>query len=411
MALTRRFRRLATFAVVTAGLAQLATVGGLLVWASQRRKHRVPVGFPYLPPRSVTVRDSEVTVYTYGEHLYDAMIESIDAATDRVYLETFIWKNDPVGQRFKDALVRASERGVQVYVMYDVFANLVVSPAFFRFPRSVHVHPHPLFGGGLLFFHPRNSGRDHRKLVVVDGTTAFVGGYNIGELYARQWRDTHVRITGDIVTELDNAFADQWNGGPGAPRYALPSPQQRTWRPDIRVHRNTPRLFVYPIRNMYLEAIDRATDRIWLTHAYLVPDDDVSRALVDAAGRGVEVSIIIPAESNHIVADWLARSQYTRLLEAGVKLFLYQGAMIHSKTATIDGVWTTIGTANLDRLSLVGNYELNLEVTNQALAAVMEEVFATDLTNCERLTLDQWRRRGVTSKVTELILSPLAPLV
>ena len=162
---------------------------------------------------------------------------------------------------------------------------------------------------------------------------------------------------------------------------------------------------------MYLEAIDRASQRIWLTHAYLIPDQDLLEALLKAARRGADVRVIIPAESNHIEADWLSRGFYRQLLEAGVRLFLYQEAMVHAKTATIDGQWATIGTANLDRLSLVGNYEINVEFIDPAVAQRMETIFATDLTNCRELTLDEWESRPLMAKWSEAILRPLRPLL
>jgi phosphatidylserine/phosphatidylglycerophosphate/cardiolipin synthase-like enzyme len=144
---------------------------------------------------------------------------------------------------------------------------------------------------------------------------------------------------------------------------------------------------------MYLDAIARAEHHIWLTHAYLIPDDDLITALIEAAARGVDVSVIIPAQSNHVLADWLSRDHYETLLASGIKLFLYQGAMIHSKTATIDHTWSTVGTANLDTLSLLGNYEVNVEVFSPDFAAAMEDVFQTDLSNCVPLDLADWRRR------------------
>ena len=175
------------------------------------------------------------------------------------------------------------------------------------------------------------------------------------------------------------------------------------------MHRNTPRIQVYPIRNMYLEAIDRAQERIWLTHAYLLPDDDFVAALRDAARRGVDVRIIIPERSNHIVADWLSRGYYERLLRSGIRLFLYQGAMVHAKTGTIDGHWSTIGTANLDRLSLLGNYEVNLEITDADVAARMEEIYRIDLSNTSEIDEARWLRRSLVAKATESFLSPWRP--
>nr|WP_235998134.1 phospholipase D-like domain-containing protein [Aestuariimicrobium ganziense] len=379
-----------------------------------RRRHRKPYRFPVTDPTPVMAGEDEVVVHTFGAVLYEDMLDAIDQARETVMFETYIWKGDEVGQRFKDALTRAAARGVAVHVIYDAFANLVVPPSFFEFDPRIMVRRHPVISS--LLIRPRTSGRDHRKLLVVDSSVAFVGGYNIGSLYADRWRDTHARITGPSVAEFENAFVDQWNTHPIgvlAPfqrRTPLPSPSERIWEGAIRVHRNSPRWMVYPIRNMYLEAIDRASERIWLTHGYLIPDDDLVAALYCAARRGVDVRVIVPARSNHVIADWLSRGFYADLLAKGVRLFLYQGAMVHAKTAVVDGVWSTIGTANLDRLSLLGNYEVNAEFTSADVAHRMQEVFEVDLGNCRELTVEEWRTRSHAAKLTEQLLAPWRPI-
>ncbi len=387
---------------------QGSTLLALAVVDHRRKKVRKPVVFPRVAPRSVTAGSSEVTVYTYGEDLYRDMLGAIRQARTKIFFETFIWKSDPVGQQFKDALVEAAERGVKVYVIFDEFANLVVPRKFYHFPPSISVRRHPIARAwpGL-----RNSGRDHRKLMVVDESVAFLGGYNIGSLYATDWRDTHARLTGDIVWDAENAFVDFWNLNRGRRRPALPDVGGLTWQPDIRIHRNIPRNLVYPIRSVYLDAFERASHHIYLTHAYLIPDSDILDSLIRAARRGVDVRIVVPAESNHIVADWLSRGFYGQLLRAGIRLFLYQGAMVHAKTATIDGQWSTIGTANLDRLSLAGNYEINMEVYNAEVARQMEEIFRLDSSNTVELTLPAWSRRHAMVKFSETVLTPLRPLL
>ncbi|NNG18210.1 phosphatidylserine/phosphatidylglycerophosphate/cardiolipin synthase family protein [Naumannella sp. ID2617S] len=406
------WRRLST-AVRRAILAvfgvQLGTMLVLLLIDTHRKRDRKPVRFPKLAPVPVTVGDSRLTVYTYGQDLYDDMLAAIDQAQHTIYLETFIFKGDRVGRQFKRALLRAATRGVEVHLVVDEFANLVVPRRFFRFGPDVQVLQHPLVTASWDFWHPRNSGRNHRKLMVVDSKVGFIGGYNIGALYATDWRDTHCRVTGEAVGELENAFVDYWNLVKGRSRPALESSAPRSWYSPVKVHRNVPRQMIYPIRYMYLEAIDRASERIWLTHAYLIPDEDMIRALVSAVERGVDVRIIVPERSNHIVADWISRGYYRRLLAGGVRLFLYQGAMVHAKTALVDDAWATIGTANLDNLSLIGNYEVNLEITDADVNGKLAEVFALDLTNCRELTLDEWVTRPMMVKFSEAVLRPLSP--
>jgi cardiolipin synthase len=404
-----RIRRILARLLQAVVAVQGATLLGLAVVDYRRKRLLKPTEFPRVAPRSVTVGGSEVTVYTYGEDLYRDMLDAIRQARSRVFFETFIWKGDAVGQAFKDALIDAANRGVKVYVVFDEFANLVVRRSFFKLPANIAVRRHPLIASGFRF--PRNTGRDHRKLLVVDDHVAFLGGYNIGSLYATDWRDTHARLTGDIVWDVQNAFIDYWNLWAGRRRATIPDFGSRTWQPDIRILRNMPRTMVYPIRGMYLAAIDRAAHHIYLTSAYFIPDEDMVSALIRAARRGVDVRIIVPAESNHIVADWLSRGFYAQLLRHGVRLLLYQGAMVHAKTATIDGQWSTIGTANIDRLSLLGNYEINMEVFNPDVARQMEHIFQVDSTNTRELTLPGWRRRHLMVKFSETVLTPFRPLL
>jgi cardiolipin synthase len=367
--------------------------------------------FPRTEPAELPLGESFTTVYSYGTVLYEDMLAAIDGARERVLFESFIVKDDEVGQRFKAALIAAAERGVEVFVIYDVFANLVVKRTFFEFPPSVHVVRYPALKPGMLLLDVRKSGRDHRKLLVVDGEIAFVGGYNIGSAYATQWRDTHMRVSGPSAWELENAFIDFWNQqrAPGQP--SLPEHGSTLWEPSLRVHRNVPTQLIYPIRGMYLEAIDRATERISITQPYFIPDRAMRRALLAAARRGVDVRVLVPAASNHVITDWLSRGFYSTLLEGGVTIWRFEDAMIHAKTMTIDGRWSTIGTANIDRLSLTGNYEVNVELFDRGVAEHLERVFATDLSNSSRLTEAEWARRSLPAKLTERLLAPLRPLL
>ena len=380
---------------------------------SYRRRGKKPKPFPTEPPGDVLIGDGSVRTYTYGQHLYDDMLDAITSAKDQILFESYIWKGDEVGERFKKALTEAAGRGVEVYAIYDGFANLVVSPRFKRFGPRLRVLEYPFYSAGWRFFDIRRYGRDHRKILVVDDRVGFVGGYNVGSAYATEWRDTHVRITGPAVFDLKRAFADFWNLNRRSRSGGRPLLLETAsdWEPRIRMHRNIPRLWVFPIRAMYLEAINRAYQHVYMTHAYFIPDADFLEALKEAARRGVDVRLLVPQTSNHVVADWLSRGHYSELLSEGVRIFLYQGAMVHAKTATIDGRWSTVGTANIDRLSMTGNYEINVEFIDPEMAAQMERVFATDLTNALELTREEWEARGVHRKFTEIVLAPLRPFL
>jgi cardiolipin synthase A/B len=396
------------------GLQAVLAVALTLV-DSYRRRGRKPRPFATTPPSSVSIGDGTVTTYTYGQDLYDDMLDAIEKAQHQVLFETYIWKGDEVGERFKKALSAAAGRGVEVYAVYDGFANLVVSPLFKRFGPRLRVLEYPLYNAGWRFFDLSRYGRDHRKILVVDDRVGFVGGYNVGSAYATEWRDTHVRITGPGVWDLKRAFADFWNLnrrkrlGPSERPLLLETAS--TWEPQMRFHRNVPRLMVFPIRGMYLEAMDRASRNIWMTCAYFIPDQDFVDTMTRAAERGVDVRVLLPLKSNHVVADWISRGYFAQLLHSGVRIMRYRDAMVHAKTCTIDGSWTTVGTANVDRLSLTGNYEINVEVIDTSLAEALEEVFAVDETNCLELTLDEWQARDLHRKFTESVLWPLRPLL
>ena len=392
----------------------LTAIGMTLVDSYRRRGKRRAVTFPTAPPSAVPVGEGEVTTYTFGTDLYDDMIAAIDGAQRQILLETYIWKADEVGQRFKSALEAAAARGVEVFLIYDAFANLVVSPRFKRFPRPIKVLRYPVYTAGWRPFDLRRYGRDHRKILVVDDTIGFVGGYNIGSAFATEWRDTHVRITGPAV-------------GPQArvrgllePEPAPPFPGQRAAPPagdrlDLGAHdpaapERAPALDVPdPVdvpRGDHPGEHERLAD-----HAYFLPDQDFAAALTAAARRGVDVRLLIPAKSNHVVSDWISRGYFAQLLDAGVKVLRYRDAMVHAKTATIDGTWTTVGTANIDRLSLTGNYEINVEIIDPELAGSLEEIFRVDESNCLELTQAEWEARDIYRRFTEFVLNPLRPLL
>jgi cardiolipin synthase len=319
--------------------------------------------------------------------------------------------DDEVGRRFVSALAKKAREGVEVYAVFDGLANFFVPRSFKRFPDEIHALHFRPFSEPTSYANPRHAFRYHRHMMSVDGRVAFLGGYNIGSLYAAGWRDTHVGIRGRVVHEVESSFVDFWNAHRTYDLPALEPVRERDWNPDIRVRLNDPYLRIFPIRGMYLDAIARANQRICLTHAYFVPDRAMRAGLIEAVKRGVDVQILLPRHSNHVTADWLARRHFDELLQAGVRIFGYEQIMIHSKTATVDGLWSTIGSANIDRLSLLGNYEINLEVYSERLATQMERMFEVDKTNAAEMTLEDWRSRPLPAKLAERALTTLRPLV
>jgi len=387
-------------------LIQVITIVILQVVSLNRReKYQQHGSFPHLKLEPVQVGGNILQIYDFGQDLYDAMLKAIDEAQESIYIETYIWKGDEVGQAFKDHLARKAEQGVDVHAVFDSFGNTVVPREFKDFPSVIHTLEYQPICRPWHLLDPRRYALDHRKLLIVDGKIGFIGGYNIGKLYATEWRDTHLRIEGPAAADLAYSFIDFWNRQ-DRQRCRITRHYPRCFDPLITISGTSAISLMFPIRDMYIEAIDRAEHSIYLTNAYFVPDGVLLNSLKTAASRGVDVHVIVPWVSNHILVDWLARGYFTQCLEAGIHVYGYKH-MLHAKTCTIDGQWSTIGTANLDRLSAVGNYEINVEVYSKDVAHQMEQLFECDTSNAFELSRDGWATRPWYSTLAEHILTPL----
>lgn len=387
-----------TLQIFTALLLLIITAFG------RRRKH--DKSFPHLELEEVQVGENKLLLYSYGGSLYEDMLTAIDSAQEDIYIESYIWKDDAVGLEFQARLARKAREGVAVYVIFDSFGNLVVPQAFkSSFDPAIHLLKYRTIRRPWHIFDPRRYALDHRKLLIVDGKIGFIGGYNIGQLYTKEWRDTHLRLRGPIATELAQSFVSFWN------RYC-PENDKITHRYHhnfdslITISQNDAIRMIFPIRDMYIAAIDKAEKFILLTNAYFVPDHILLEALKQAAARGVDVRILLPWESNHILTDWISHSYFSECLQAGIRIFGYRFTMLHAKTCTIDGQWSTIGTANLDRLSSLGNYEINVEVYSPELAQQMQVLFDCDTSDIFELTSERWNNRPWYVKLSERILAP-----
>ena len=372
---------------------------------ARRTRHGTSQSFPHQTYPAVVVGENTLQLFCFGRDLYHAMLETIDGAQESVYLESFVWKGDAVGRAFKQCLQRKAAQGVDVYVVFDWFGNLVVPAAFKAFPPAIHALAYRGIHRPRHLLDPRRYALEHRKLLVVDGRAGFLGGYNLGSLYATQWRDTHLRADGPVAAQLAQVFVDFWNSQVQHDE-RITRHYPRAFDPLIVPYENDAARLSFPIRDMYISAIDRAEQHIHLTNAYFIPDRVLLARLTAAARRGVDVQVLLPWHSNHTLADWMACGRLAPCLEAGIRIFRYR-SMIHAKTCTIDSQWSTIGTANLDRLSSVGNLELNVEIYSHTLARQMDELFEHDKTNATELRREEWAARRWPDKLGERLLAPL----
>jgi cardiolipin synthase len=361
------------------------------------------------------VGGNRVEVLVDGPATYEAMFAAIDAARDHINIESYIVEAEGPGQELARRLIEKRRQGVKVHLLFDHFGSLQTASSYFDALREAGVQMccfNPLRPSVKSVVSKAMHLRDHRKLLIVDGRIAFTGGVNIACVHAQRpgeaadctpWRDTHVRIEGPVVARLQKLFLDHWTGQTGQrPRLARYFPplavagtqQVAVAACDAGRRRN-------PFYTSLLRAIELAQHRVCITAAYFVPPRRLLRALAKAAARGVEVRLVLPSISDSRPALYAGRSHYSRLLRAGVRIFERQDALLHAKTAVIDGVWATVGSSNMDWRSFLHNAEANVILLDEGFAQELEGVFANDLSHSVEIRPEQWRHRGFRARLLE----------
>ncbi|WP_310386197.1 phospholipase D-like domain-containing protein, partial [Roseateles sp.] len=335
--------------------------------------------------------------------------------------------DDEVGQRFAQALMAKQRGGVQVHLIHDGVGTIATPAAFFERLRGAGIK--------VLTFNPINPAqaldaggewklnqRDHRKLLIVDGRIAFLGGINISSVYSGgsfksgsraakktnglaqlAWRDTDLQLQGPVVADLQRLFMATWAGqnGPALAQSNYFPPVTSAGQQVVRAIGSSPEEPFSLIYATLLSAIASAETSVHLSNAYFVPDPQLLEALIKAAQRGVDVTLLLPGQTDFWLVLQAGRASYAPLLRAGVKIFERQGAILHTKTASIDGVWSTVGSTNLDWRSFLHNHELNVVVLGAEFGAQMQAQFKQDLRASTQITLQQWQHRPLLQRMQE----------
>lgn len=363
---------------------------------------------------------NKVVLLEDGPRTYEAMFAAINAARDHINMETYIIEDDETGLRFADALIAKQRAGVQVNLIRDSVGTIGTKKEFFQRLTDAGIK--------VLEFNPVNplvakvgwdvNQRDHRKLLIADGRVAFLGGINISSVYSggslsgvgsrgtgqkQPWRDTDLQVEGPVVAELQKLFIETWEkqkGEPLAKRQYFPALQPQG---DDVVHAiaSTPDDPFSQIYATLISAIDNAETEVLLTNAYFVPDPQLLASLKAAVARGVAVRLVLPGTSDAPLVFHAGRSYYDELLSAGIKIYERRRALLHSKTALIDGVWSTVGSTNLDWRSFLHNQELNAVVLGAGFGAQLRASFEHDVANSEEIKLDKWRWRSIGTRAKE----------
>lgn len=372
-----------------------------------------------------------------GPAFYRSMFEAIEAARDHVNVEFYIVEDDEVGMKFADALLRKAKEGLSVNLMYDSVGSIDTAPEYFARLRKGGVN--------VVEYNPVNplrartgwrlNNRNHRKVVVVDGRVAYTGGINISGVYsagsspgdrgvrpsgsarlgsrpgsapegrAREvgWRDTNVRIEGPAVAQFQRLFIETWEKqkGPALPQRDWYPKVERAGKNPVRVVASGPRDPVPAIYVSLLSAIAHAETSVRITMAYFVPDPQTIEVLKAAAARGVEVTLVLPSYTDFWPVFHAGRTHYSDLLAGGVRIYERQKALLHAKSVVIDGVWSTIGSSNMDWRSFLHNEELNAVILGSDFGKQMEAMFERDLAESILIDRETWEQRPIGVRMRE----------
>ena len=362
---------------------------------------------PFAPVLSASAQSNHVALLKSGEEAYPCMLEAMAQARQRVFLETYNFADNVIGHRFATTLVERAQAGLDVRLTYDAVGSVGSARQFFEAMSAGGVRVlkfHPIWPclQNVSYYH-----RTHRKMLIAD-ETGFVGGLNIAREYASfadgglGWRDTMVRLLGPVVSDLAHLFLELWRSPQIRPRAKVEAvADELPTGLSIRVLGSshvTPRC---EIAAQYRAAIRKARRTVWIANPYFLPSASFRRALRKAAKRGVDVRIMVPQQSDLPVVLSAAQHFYHRYLRWGIRVFEWAGPMLHAKTAVIDGEWSTVGSFNLDRRSLLQNHEVSAIITGRAFGRQMADMFEDDFRRCRELSLASWRDRGWARRLRE----------
>jgi cardiolipin synthase len=422
--------RITTIAVLSALAGYLLAISLSKTGAPKKIAWEIPHDFritdaTFLPsalPEGPVTTGNRITILNNGDGIFPPMLAAIAGAQKTVNFEAYIFYSDEVGTRFRDAFIERASKGVQVRVLLDA----VGSPG--RKLKASDVDLMKKAGCRVEFFHPRKpwkiwvlNNRNHRRVLVVDGKVGFTGGVGFADAWAgnadspEHWREVQVEVEGPAVRGLQRAFQENWSEVTGEPLVGA------EFFPDLppagtisaAVVPSSSLAAMSGAERVYAVSIAAAAKEIWIGNSYFVPDDESTRLLVAAVKRGVDVRVIVPTDEQSDVPATKAagRAWFGPMLRGGVKIFEYEPTMFHPKTMVVDGIFSTVGTANFDDRSFHLNEEINVFVYDTGFAAQMRESFQRDLERSREYTLAMWNARPVSKRITEWLIKPFRPLL
>lgn len=365
-------------------------------------------------------QNNEIEIYTDGERKFQELFNSLENAKDHIHMEYYIIRNDDLGNKLFDILSKKAKEGVEVRLLYDSVGGRQISKDKIEKLKGSGVKVAVFFASTVPFINFKINYRNHRKIVVIDGIVGFVGGFNVGNEYMGlnnkigYWRDTHLKIRGDAVIDLQTRFFLDWSHASKQELMFLPKyfPDNRIQgKVGIQIISSGPDKSDEVIKSNYVKMINSAKKSILIQTPYFIPDASVFEAIKIAAASGVDVRIMIPCKPDHPFVYWATYWYCGGLLKYGVKVYIYEYGFLHAKTLVIDGTVASVGTANFDVRSFKLNFECNAVIYDTKTSQMLYDIFMDDLNYSMELTRELYLERGILIRFKESVCRLLAPLL
>ncbi len=369
--------------------------------------------------------NNEVSLLLNGENKFPKVFEALKNAKNHIHIEYYIFNADKIGCQLIDLLIEKAQEGIKVRFIYDDFGSREIRKI--QVPRLIAagVEAFPFYKIKLISFANRLNYRNHRKIIVVDGTLGFVGGINVSDKYINSsegknilyWRDTHLMIQGSAVRTLQYVFLGDWNYCSGTP--LIPDsnffPKESDLKSNsgkiVQIAASGPDSDTPLIEQTIMQAINLAKEEILITTPYFIPGKSLLASITLAAYSGTKIKLLVPGISDSRLVDFAARSYYSRLLKAGVEIYCYQKGFVHAKTMVVDKQLAMVGTANMDIRSFDLNFEVNAIVYDEELATELAEVFYDDLQSATKIDSENWKKRSTGIQLLEKVVGLFSPLM
>ena len=364
---------------------------------------------------SPVLQGSKVEVITEGTRMFEVLLEDIQNAKHHIHIEIFIFNNDRTGKIVRDRLMKKAMEGVEVRFIYDKVANWLVPKKFYTEMKKSGVKIASLMDAKFVKLGEKLNYRNHRKVIVIDGITSYIGGMNISNNYFinPKWRDTHLRVQGQGALGLQACFLIDWYSS-GEPFLddEIYFPKAKDYTQNLmQIATGGPYSLYHNLLQATVNIIIGAKKYIYMQTPYFLPSESLLQALQMAALSGIDVRLMVSGKSDSSYVDPASRSYYADLLETGMKIYELQGKFIHAKTLVTDDMLSVIGSANLDFRSFETNFEINCYLYDPHIARLNKEIFFRDMEYCKEIRFDEWIKRPKRKKFFESVMRLFAPLM